>query len=140
MPLAPPTTQDCMDKKKNKNQDWGDGVFTLLSWFEKEKVQNARVLVAGAGALGNEVVKNLALFGVGHIFVVDFDRIERSNLTRSVLFREEDATNHAVVVTGINAEIVTIFDPENIVEVDIKLPLFINAWKESQYYLVLATD
>lgn len=45
--------------------------------------------------MGNEVVKNLALFGVGHIFVVDFDRIEKSNLTRSVLFREEDATNHA---------------------------------------------
>lgn len=75
--------------------EWGDGVYTLLSWFQKEKVKNARVLVAGAGALGNEVVKNLALFGVGHIFVVDFDRIEVSNLTRSVLFREEDAFNHA---------------------------------------------
>ena len=57
--------------------------------------KNAKVLVAGAGALGNEVVKNLALFGVGHIYVVDFDRIELSNLTRSVLFREEDAYNHS---------------------------------------------
>lgn len=75
--------------------EWGEGVFTLLSWFKKEKVKNARVLVAGAGALGNEVVKNLALFGVGHIYVCDFDRIEISNLTRSVLFREEDAYNHA---------------------------------------------
>ena len=70
-------------------------MFTLLSWFKKDKVKNARVLVAGAGALGNEVVKDLALFGIGHIFVVDFDRIELSNLTRSVLFREEDAYNHA---------------------------------------------
>lgn len=75
--------------------EWGDGVFTLLSWFKKEKVKNARVLVAGAGALGNEVVKDLALFGVGHIYVVDFDRIEVTNLTRSVLFREEDAMNHS---------------------------------------------
>ena len=75
--------------------EWGDGVYTLLSWFKKERVRNARVLVAGAGALGNEVVKSLALFGVGHIYVVDFDRIEMSNLTRSVLFREEDALNHA---------------------------------------------
>ena len=75
--------------------EWGEGVFTLLSWFKKEKVKNARVLVAGAGALGNEVVKNLALFGVGHIYVCDFDKIEISNLTRSVLFREEDAYNHA---------------------------------------------
>lgn len=75
--------------------EWGDGVFTLLSWFKKDRVKNARVLVAGCGALGNEVVKNLALFGVGHIYVVDFDRIEISNLTRSVLFRESDAKEHA---------------------------------------------
>lgn len=75
--------------------EWGDGVYTLLSWFKKEKVKDARVLVAGAGALGNEVVKNLALFGVGHIYVVDFDQIEISNLTRSILFREEDAYNHS---------------------------------------------
>lgn len=75
--------------------EWGEGVYNLLSWFKKDKVKNARVLVAGAGALGNEVVKNLALFGVGHIYVVDFDRIELSNLTRSVLFREDDAFNHA---------------------------------------------
>ena len=75
--------------------EWGEGVYTLLSWFKKDRVKNARVLVAGAGALGNEVVKNLALFGVGHIYVADFDRIELSNLTRSVLFREEDAYSHA---------------------------------------------
>jgi len=48
-------------------------------------------LVVGAGALGNEVLKNLALFGVGNIVIVDFDTIEQSNLTRSILFRTEDA-------------------------------------------------
>lgn len=78
-----------------RKYEWGEGVFTLLSWFKKDKVKNARVLVAGAGALGNEVVKDLALFGVGHIYVVDFDQIELSNLTRSILFREEDAFSHA---------------------------------------------
>ena len=81
--------------QESNKYEWGEGVFTLLSWFKKDKVKNARVFVAGAGALGNEVVKNLALFGVGHIYVCDFDQIEISNLTRSVLFREEDAYNHA---------------------------------------------
>lgn len=81
--------------QESNKYEWGEGVFTLLSWFKKYKVKNARVLVAGAGALGNEVVKNLALFGVGHIYVCDFDQIEISNLTRSVLFREEDAFSHA---------------------------------------------
>jgi molybdopterin/thiamine biosynthesis adenylyltransferase len=74
-----------------KQQEWGKEVFSLLSWFKADKVKNAKVLVVGAGALGNEVMKNLALFGVGNILVVDFDTIDYSNLTRSVLFRESDA-------------------------------------------------
>lgn len=49
---------------------------------------------------------------------------------------EEDATNHAVVVIGLNAETVTIYDPGDHIEVDIKQSLFMNAWKESRYYLV----
>ena len=48
-------------------------------------------MVVGCGALGNEVLKNLALFGIGHLTLVDFDRVEASNLSRSVLFRREDA-------------------------------------------------
>ena len=83
-----------MQYANDKKYEWGEGVFTLLSWFKQDKVKNARVLVVGAGALGNEVIKNLTLFGVGTIYICDFDRIELSNLTRSVLFREEDAYNH----------------------------------------------
>jgi len=46
--------------------------------------------VVGAGAVGNEVLKNLALLGVGHIHVFDFDKVEEHNLTRCVLFRDSD--------------------------------------------------
>jgi molybdopterin/thiamine biosynthesis adenylyltransferase/DNA-binding transcriptional regulator YhcF (GntR family) len=66
------------------------GTFDFISWWERDKVRDARVLVVGAGALGNEVIKNLALMGVGHLFIVDFDKIEAANLSRSVLFRETD--------------------------------------------------
>ena len=59
----------------------------LIAWWEQEKLTAAKVLVVGAGALGNEVLKNLALMGVGLVYVVDFDTIEESNLTRSVLIR-----------------------------------------------------
>lgn len=48
-------------------------------------------MVVGCGALGNEVLKHLALMGVGHITVVDFDRVEADNLSRSVLFTIADA-------------------------------------------------
>jgi len=66
------------------------GTFDLISWWERDRVQSAKVMVVGAGALGNEVIKNLALMGVGNLFIVDFDRIEAANLARSVLFRDQD--------------------------------------------------
>jgi molybdopterin/thiamine biosynthesis adenylyltransferase/predicted RNA-binding Zn-ribbon protein involved in translation (DUF1610 family) len=64
--------------------------FGYISWWKQQVVRNARVLVVGAGALGNEVLKNLALMGIGEVLIVDFDTIEDSNLSRSVLFRASD--------------------------------------------------
>jgi adenylyltransferase/sulfurtransferase len=66
------------------------GRHYLIDWWDQGKLKNSRVLVAGAGALGNEVLKNLALVGVGQITVIDFDTVSITNLTRSVLFRESD--------------------------------------------------
>ena len=60
----------------------------LITWWDQSKLSSARVLVVGAGAIGNEVVKNLALVGIGHISIVDMDLIEHSNLARCVFFRE----------------------------------------------------
>jgi molybdopterin-synthase adenylyltransferase len=73
--------------------DDGDryGRFRLISWWRQEKLAAAKVLVVGAGALGNEVLKNLALLGVGHVYIIDYDTIESTNLTRSVLYRASDA-------------------------------------------------
>ena len=65
--------------------------FQLIAWWDQQKISAARILVVGAGALGNEVLKNLALVGVGTIYVIDMDSIEHSNLSRSVLFRASDA-------------------------------------------------
>jgi adenylyltransferase/sulfurtransferase len=61
-----------------------------VSWWDQERLAAATVLVVGAGALGNEVVKNLALIGVGSICVIDIDTIEASNLARCVFFRSGD--------------------------------------------------
>jgi adenylyltransferase/sulfurtransferase len=62
-----------------------------ISWWDQAKLRRAQVLVAGAGALGNEILKHLALLGVGRIVVVDLDRIEISNLSRAIFFRAADA-------------------------------------------------
>ncbi len=61
-----------------------------IAGFSQEALQAGRFAVIGAGAIGNEVVKNLCLLGVGAIDVYDFDTVELHNLTRSVLLREAD--------------------------------------------------
>ncbi len=62
----------------------------LVNWFDQDEVAAVRALVVGAGAIGNEVLKNLALLGVRNLTIIDLDHIEVHNLTRSVLFRESD--------------------------------------------------
>ncbi|MGZ4828730.1 MAG: HesA/MoeB/ThiF family protein [Candidatus Angelobacter sp.] len=64
--------------------------FRLIGWWDQEKLRSARVLVIGAGALGNEILKNMALLGFANIVVVDLDSIEASNLSRSILYRASD--------------------------------------------------
>jgi len=58
--------------------------------LDVERLGRMRVVVVGAGAVGNEVVKNLVLMGFGGVDVHDFDRVEMHNLTRSVFLRESD--------------------------------------------------
>lgn len=70
--------------------------------FEQQRVSAAHVMVVGCGALGNEVLKNLVLLGVGHIVAIDFDKVEIGNLSRSVLFSKSDADAHRMKVDVIS--------------------------------------
>jgi len=77
--------------------------FKLIEWWDQSKLSRAKVLVIGAGALGNEIVKNLALLGVGNVLIADLDRIENSNLSRSILYRAKDNGTYKAEAAAIAA-------------------------------------
>lgn len=56
----------------------------LLGDENVKKLQNATVMVVGCGAVGSFAIEALARSGVGHLVVVDFDKIEESNINRQL--------------------------------------------------------
>lgn len=56
----------------------------LLGYENVKKIQNATVMVVGCGAVGSFAIEALARSGVGHLVVVDFDKIEESNINRQL--------------------------------------------------------
>ena len=72
----------------------------LIPWWDQERLKNATIMVVGAGAIGNELIKNLTLLGIGRILIYDMDSIENTNLTRSVLYRAKDVGRYKAEVAA----------------------------------------
>lgn len=72
----------------------------LIPWWDQERLKKATIMVVGAGAIGNELIKNLALLGIGRILIYDMDAIESTNLTRSVLYRAKDVGRYKAEVAA----------------------------------------
>ncbi|TFG22011.1 MAG: ThiF family adenylyltransferase [Promethearchaeota archaeon] len=89
-----------MKRKKDINKDYKVlGVESIdediydrqkrIAGWDQNKISNATIMVVGAGATGNELIKNLVLTGIKKIILIDYDIIEKSNLNRCVLFNME---------------------------------------------------
>lgn len=99
---------DCdevLDNAKSENDesdedqtavDMSPGQTYILGQSLSKKLASSRLFLVGAGAIGCELLKNLAAMGAGTdaergcIILTDMDTIERSNLSRQLLFRDQD--------------------------------------------------
>lgn len=87
----------------------------ILSKPAADVIKNLRILVAGVGAGGNEVLKDLVLMGFGHLTIVDFDHVEDSNLSRTTLFRKEDIGKSKALVAAERLKEMALHDNPKIV-------------------------
>lgn len=84
----------------------------------QENIARARVLCVGAGGLGSPALLYLAAAGVGHIGIIDFDRVDESNLQRQVLFTTDGVGQPKAVqakerLHALNPDIeITVYDDE----------------------------
>ncbi|MDW8342240.1 MAG: HesA/MoeB/ThiF family protein [Geminicoccaceae bacterium] len=75
-------------------------VLPEIGGVGQSRLLAARVLVIGAGGLGSPLLLYLAAAGIGTLGVVDFDRVDPSNLQRQILFDEADAGTCKVVAAA----------------------------------------
>ncbi len=76
----------------------------------QKMLQNAKVVVIGAGGVKSTLLMSLAASGIGRLRIIEFDKVELSNLNRQILYKTKDVTRPKVeacrdMLSGINPEI-----------------------------------
>jgi len=78
------------DKVKIEKSEYYEGYINLFGKELFNKIQNTKIFIAGAGAIGCELLKQTGSLGIKNITITDMDNIEKSNLSRQFLFSDKD--------------------------------------------------
>jgi len=81
----------------------------------QEKLKQAKVLVVGAGGLGCPVLQYLAVAGIGNISIMEYDKVDESNLQRQVLYGTSDVGKLKSIIAKNRLEHLTSFSEFQII-------------------------
>ena len=76
-------------------------ILKKIGIIGQKKLAKSKVLIVGAGGLGSPVAIYLAAIGIGKIGIIDYDKVEISNLARQIIFTSKDI-NKKKSTTAIN--------------------------------------
>ena len=65
-------------------------ILKKIGVLGQKKLLKSRVLIVGAGGLGSPVAIYLTALGIGKIGIIDYDKVETSNLARQIIFTSKD--------------------------------------------------
>lgn len=117
----------------------------LMGDMNVKKLQQSTVMVVGCGAVGSFAIESLARCGVGHLILIDFDTVEKSNINRQLFALDSTIGTPKVDVakqriTDINPNIVVdifnVFFDEN-TSLDVKPDFVIDAIDSVQSKIAL---
>ena len=75
-----------MEEKRLTKEEIRQALIERHTLPVQERLERARVAIAGLGGLGSNVAFFLARIGVGHLHLIDFDRVDITNLNRQQYF------------------------------------------------------
>lgn len=70
-------------------EEWTEALVSRHGKTRQEKFARGRVVICGLGGLGSRVAELLTRAGVGYLRLVDFDRLEPTNLNRQFYFADQ---------------------------------------------------
>jgi len=86
----------------------------------QQKLKAAKVLVVGAGGLGSPLLLYLAAAGIGTLGIIDFDRVDESNLQRQVIYTTADVGKSKARTAGEKVKALNPFCQVNIYEAQLE--------------------
>ena len=79
-------------------------VLKKIGTYGQKKIKNSNILIIGMGGLGCPLLTYLVSAGVNNIGIVDYDKVELSNLNRQILFNLSDINKFKAVQAKIKIE------------------------------------
>ena len=105
----------------------------------QEKLKQAKVLVVGAGGLGCPVLQYLTSAGVGKITIIEFDKVDETNLQRQVLYGSDDVGKLKSIIAKTRLEHLNSFTEVEIINIRLDASNSLNIIKSFDV-IVDATD
>jgi hypothetical protein len=62
----------------------------LIPWWDQDCLQHKTVCILGAGGIGSHIAMECCRLGIGKLVIIDYERVDPSNLNRQILYSLED--------------------------------------------------